>query len=130
LFPWGPTLKIRPTTTADHEEIRQVNRQAFAQVAEARLVDALWDGDHVRAWLGAEQDGQIVGHVLFSNLPIVTEAGVIGALALAPLAVLPQWQHRGIGSALVRRGLDVCKEQGHRIVVVLGHPDFYRRFGF
>jgi putative acetyltransferase len=51
-------------------------------------------------------------------------------LALAPMAVLPEFQNQGLGSALVRRGLEVCKEQGHRIVIVLGHPHFYQRFGF
>jgi putative acetyltransferase len=71
-----------------------------------------------------------VGHILFSHLPIVTDAGTVPALALAPLAVLPEVQNQGIGSALLRRGLEVCKEQGHRIVVVLGDPHFYQRFGF
>jgi putative acetyltransferase len=123
-------LTIRPETRADHGAIRHVNRLAFAQDAEARLVDALRDGGHVRASLVAEKEGQVVGHVLFSHLPIVTEAQAVPALALAPMAVLPQLQNRGIGSDLVRRGLEVCKEQGHRIVVVLGHPHFYQRFGF
>jgi putative acetyltransferase len=123
-------LAIRPESAADHQAIRQVNRLAFGQDAEARLVDALRDGGYVRASLVAEQDGKVVGHILFSDLPIVTEAGTVPALALAPMAVLPQFQNQGIGSALVRRGLVVCKEQGHRIVVVLGHPQFYPRFGF
>jgi putative acetyltransferase len=121
---------IRPETTADLDAIRHVNRLAFGQDAEAQLVDALRDGGYVRASLVAEKGGQIVGHVLFSHLPIVTEVRAVPALALAPLAVLPELQHQGIGSSLVRRGLDVCKEQGHRIVIVLGHPHFYRRFGF
>jgi putative acetyltransferase len=121
---------VRPETTADHEAIRHVNRLAFGQDAEARLVDALRQGGHIRVSLVAEQDGQVVGHILFSDLPIVTNAGTVPALALAPMAVLPECQNRGIGSALVRRGLEVCKEQGHRIVVVVGHPHFYPRFGF
>jgi putative acetyltransferase len=121
---------IRPETTADHDAIGHVNSLAFGQDAEARLVDALRDGGYVRVSLVAEQAGQIVGHILFSDLPIITEFGTISALALAPLAVLPEVQKQGIGSALVRRGLEVCKEQGHKIVVVLGHPQFYQRFGF
>src|SRR5262249_17819848 len=80
--------------------------------------------------LVAEKDEQVVGHILFSDLTIITKAGTVPALALAPMAVLPECQNRGIGSALVRRGLEVCKEQGHRIVAVLGHPHFYLRFGF
>jgi putative acetyltransferase len=121
---------IRPETSADHEAIGHVNRLAFGQDAEARLVDALRDGGYFRASLVADKDGQVVGHVLFSHLPIVTEAGTVPALALAPLAVLPEVQNQGIGSALVRRGMEVCKEQRHRIVIVVGHPPFYQRFGF
>jgi putative acetyltransferase len=121
---------IRPETSADHEVLRHVHRLAFGQDVEARLVDALRDGGFVRASLVAEKDEQVVGHVLFSDLPIATDARPVPALALAPMAVLPAFQNQGIGSALVRRGLEVCKEQGHRIVVVLGQPHFYQRFGF
>jgi putative acetyltransferase len=124
------SVLIRPETAADHDPIRYVNRLAFGQDHEARLVDTLRDGGYVRVSLVAEQTGQIVGHILFSDLPIITGAGTISALALAPMAVLPEFQNRGIGSALVRQGLEVCKEQGHRIVVVVGHPNFYPRFGF
>jgi len=121
---------IRPECTSDHDHIRHVNRLAFAQDDEARLVDALRDAGYLRVSLVAEQDGRVVGHILFSDLPIITEAGPVPALALAPMAVLPDCQRRGIGSALVRRGLEVCRDQGHRIVVVVGHPRFYPRFGF
>lgn len=121
---------IRDETPADHEAVRLVNRLAFGQDAEARLVDALRDGGFAPLSLIVEKDGQVVGHVLFSDLPITAESGTVAALALAPMAVLPDLQRQGIGSALVRRGLEVCRERGHRIVVVLGHPHFYRRFGF
>ncbi len=121
---------IRPETTADHDTIRHVNRLAFGHDEEARLVDALRDGGFTRVSLVAEQAGQIVGHVLFSDLPIRTGVGTVPALALAPLAVLPAFQNQGIGSALVRSGLEACRELGHKIVVVLGHPHFYPRFGF
>jgi putative acetyltransferase len=123
-------LMIRPETSADHEVIRQVNHLAFGQDAEARLVDALRQGGYARLSLVAEKAGQVVGHILFSDLPIITLAGTVPALALAPMAVLPAFQHQGIGSGLVRRGLEVCQDQGHHIVVVLGHTDFYPRFGF
>jgi putative acetyltransferase len=122
--------RIRLETASDHDSIRHVNRLAFGQDAEARLVDALRNGGFVRLSLVAEQAGQIVGHILFSDLPILTEAGIVPALALAPMAVLPEFQNQGIGSALVRAGLKMCREHGHRIVVVLGHPHFYPRFGF
>src|SRR5215471_16638378 len=121
---------IRPETSADHEAIRHVNRLAFGQDDEARLVDALRDGGYLRVSLVAERAGQVVGHILFSDLPILTEAGAVPALALAPMAVLPGFQRQGIGSTLVCRGLDECRRQGHRIVVVVGHPHFYPRLGF
>jgi putative acetyltransferase len=121
---------VRPEVVTDHEAIRHVHRLAFGQDAEARLVDVLRDGGYLRVSLVAEQGGKIVGHVLFSDLPILTDAGTVPALALAPLAVLPEFQKQGAGSALMRHGLEACKEQGHRIVVVLGHPLFYQRFGF
>ncbi len=121
---------LRPETAADRDAIQHVNRGAFGQDNEARLVGALRAGDFVRLSLVAVQAGQVVGHLLFSDLPIVGEAGTVAALALAPLAVLPAHQNQGVGTALVRQGLEACREQGHRIVVVLGHPHFYRRFGF
>jgi putative acetyltransferase len=121
---------IREETDRDRDPIRQVHRLAFGRDAEARLVDALREGGYVRAALVAEMEGQVAGHILFSDLPILVDGGTVPALALAPLAVRPEVQSQGLGSALVRRGLEVCKEQGHRIVVVLGHPTFYQRFGF
>lgn len=121
---------IRHETIEDHEAIRLVNRLAFGQEDEARLVDALRLGGYTRLSLVAEVDSVVVGHILFSDLPILTDSGIVSALALAPMAVLPAFQRQGIGSKLVETGLAVCREQGHRIVVVLGHSHFYPRFGF
>lgn len=121
---------IRPEQAIDFDAIRAVNRLAFGQEAEARLVDRLRDGGFARVSLVAETGGRVVGHVLFSDLPIRTARGTVAALALAPMAVVPEYQRRGIGSALVRAGLQTCREAGHRIVVVLGHRNFYPRFGF
>lgn len=72
----------------------------------------------------------MVGQVLFTDLAITTKEGTVAALSLAPLAVRPACQRQGIASALVQRGLELCRDECHRIVVVLGHPDFYRRVGF
>ncbi len=124
------TFIVRPECKTDQEAIRYVNRLAFGQDQEARLVDALRDGGYFRVSLVAEQVGRVVGHILFSDLPILTRVGTAPALALAPMAVLPELQNQGVGSALVRNGLEACRRQGHRVVVVLGHAHFYPRFGF
>jgi putative acetyltransferase len=126
--PMTPT--IRDETAADREAVRNVNRLAFGRDDEAKIVDALREGGYSRVSLVAEVEGRVVGHILFSDLPILTDGGTVPALSLAPMAVLPECQRRGIGSALVQKGLEVCRGAGHRIVVVLGHPHFYPRFGF
>ena len=124
------TTTIRLETAADHEAVRHVNRLAFGRDNEAGIVDALRSGGYVWVSLVAEVEGRVVGHVLFSDLPILTDGGTVTALSLAPMAVLPEFQRKGIGSALVQKGLDTCRGAGHRTVVVLGHPDFYPWFGF
>jgi predicted N-acetyltransferase YhbS len=115
-------MLIRLENDQDHDAVRKVNRLAFNQEAEARLVEALRAGGFARVSLVADMNGQVVGHIMFSNLNIITDAGTVAALALAPMAVLPDFQKQGIGSALVRRGLADCKMKDHRIVVVLGIP--------
>jgi putative acetyltransferase len=124
------TPTIRHETPADHEAIRHVNRLAFGQDDEARIVDSLRSGGYARVSLVAEVNSVVVGHILFSDLLILTDGGTVPALSLAPMAVLPEFQKQGIGSALVQKGLEACRNQGHRIVVVLGHSHFYPRFGF
>ncbi|MBI2806094.1 MAG: N-acetyltransferase [Planctomycetes bacterium] len=124
------SVTIRPETTADHAAIFEINRLAFGHEAEANLVDGLRDGGFVRLSMVPEVESKIVGHILFSRLSIHTETSVVEALALAPMAVIPSHQRRGIGTKLVEEGLRACREAGHRIVVVLGHPAFYPRFGF
>jgi putative acetyltransferase len=124
-------LTVRDETPADRGAVREVNRLAFGRDGEARLVDALRDGGYARVSLVAVVDGRVVGHILFSTLPITTVDGPpIEALALAPMAVVPARQRQGVGSALVREGLRACREAGHRAIVVLGHTEFYPRFGF
>jgi putative acetyltransferase len=123
-------LLIREEDPGDYDAIRKLNQMAFQGDQESQLVDDLRRDRAVILSLVAVEGGNIVGHILFSALTIETESAVLPALALAPMAVCPERQRQGIGSALVRRGLAVCREQGHRIVVVLGHPDYYPRFGF
>ena len=123
-------MLVRAETPADHDDIRRVNRLAFEGDVEAALVDALRDGGHVLASLVAVEDGAVVGHILFSRMRIHTAKSTVDAASLAPVGALPGFQNRGIGSALVRAGLEFCRAQGERIVVVLGHASYYPRFGF
>lgn len=124
-----PLFTIRPADGADAEAIRKVHRAAFEREDEARLVDRLQDGGHVEISLIAETR-EIVGHILFSALRIATNHGDFAALTLAPVAVLPECQRHGIGSALVWCGLETARQRGDRVVIVLGEPAFYGRFGF
>lgn len=121
---------VRREEVSDRLAVHEVNCLAFGQDLEAVLVEQLHAGGYVRLALVAEDAGTIVGHILFSTLPIHTSDGVVPALALAPMAVVPDRQRQGIGSTLVREGLRRCAELGERIVVVLGHPAYYPRFGF
>jgi len=124
------TIAIRPECDGDAAEVAIVVAQAFGRPDEAELVARLRaDGDVLAAWVAVADDA-IVGHILFSRLDIVTEDRVIAAAALAPMAVLPAWQRGGIGSALVRAGIDACRARNVPAVVVLGHEAYYPRFGF
>ena len=125
-------VTIRPERLEDYEAIDQVNRLAFGQDDEARLVRALREADGFDPTLSlvAVRDDRLVGHILFSPVTIATTGGSVSALALAPMAVHPEVQNQGIGSRLVRDGLEVCRRLDHLIVVVVGHPDYYPRFGF
>jgi putative acetyltransferase len=125
-------LRIRPEhdSATEREAIGNVNRLVFGGEDEAKLVEALRAGGYQRLSLVAERDGVLVGHILFSELSIMTDKGRLAGLSLAPMAVLPGYQRQGIGSQLLEQGLAGCREQGHAIVIVLGHPEFYPRFGF
>lgn len=122
---------IRPETEQDVAGIDTVTRAAFGGSDEAVLIHALRRDLLNVISLVATEDGAVVGHILFSRAFIQTDEGSsVPAVALAPMAVAPGRQRSGIGSALVRAGLEQCRLAGERIVVVVGHPDFYPRFGF
>lgn len=122
---------IRHETPDDVAVVREINELAFGQPAEANLVDKLRTcGDALS--LVAVPDGRdaVVGHILFT--PVVVESGsrrVVG-MGLAPMAVRPDCQRQGIGAQLVRHGLTMLLERGCPFVVVVGHAEYYPRFGF
>ena len=123
-------LTIRMETPEDIGAIRYVNEQAFGQEAEAEIVEKLRKRVALTLSLVAIQGNEVVGHIAFSPVEVESEHSGFKAIALAPMGVLPAYQRKGIGSQIVRAGLEECRRLGHEIVVVLGHPDYYPRFGF
>lgn len=121
---------VRAERNEDRDAIHRVNELAFERANEANLVDALRAKASPTISLVAVIDGQVAGHIFFSPVAVESDGGVFAAMGLAPMAVLPEYQNQGIGSRLVREGLRECQRLGHYIVVVLGHPKYYPRFGF
>lgn len=122
--------RIRREQSADAAGIRAVNEAAFDGPGEARLVDALRDDGGLSLSLVGLVDETIVGHIAFSPVRVGDVETPLSPLALAPMAVHPDWQRRGVGSALVRAGLDEARGLGYGVVIVLGHSEYYPRFGF
>jgi len=123
---------IRPESPADIPAIFEVNYQAFAHYDEARLVDALRDAKVFNPDLSlvAVHEDRIIGHIMFPPITIDSPGASTPAVALAPLVVHPDFQCLGVGAALIEEGLKVCRILGHRIVIVIGHPGYYPRYGF
>lgn len=123
-------LSIRTATPRDREAIRLVEEHAFGQQAEAGLVDALVGQGDAVVELVAEEDGHVVGHILFSRLYVESGGQQFPAVALAPLAVEPSLHGSGIGGALVREAHLKLKQAGETLSIVLGEPAYYGRFGY
>ncbi len=121
---------IRREKPEDIKQIHSVNEQAFEAPEEARIVDDLCEKCPDTLSLVAEDEGEIVGHIFFSPVKIEASGTVIKGMGLAPMAVRPDRQRQGIGSHLVRAGLEILEEQGCAYVIVAGHPGFYPMFGF
>jgi putative acetyltransferase len=123
-------LTIREETPADCDAIAQLNDRAFGGTFESELIGRLRADSLVTVSLVAEDEGPIVGHILLSRLDVTAGKRRLNALALAPMAVVPGRQREGIGSALVRAVIEAARDTSTEIIVVLGHPAFYPRFGF
>lgn len=123
-------MTIRSEQAEDSAAIRQVVAAAFGQPDEANLVDKLRANGKAIVSLVTEAEGQIVGHILFTEVTLESNPQAVKVIGLAPLAVLPTWQKRGVGSQLMRAGLAACRAAGYEAAIVLGHPEYYPRFGF
>jgi len=123
-------ISIREEQPGDHAAIRNLTTFAFGGPCEAQIIDALRSACPGLVSLVAVEDGRIVGYILFSQVTIEGTRDTISGMGLGPMAVLQEYQGRGIGTDLVRHGLARLREEGCPFVIVLGHPDYYPRFGF
>jgi putative acetyltransferase len=123
-------LTIRAERPEDIPGIQIVNERAFGRREEGDIVDRLRESDSEFISLVADEKGVILGAILFTPAALESEGREIAGMLLGPLAVLPERQRQGIGSALTRRGLEILRERGCSFVVLVGHPEYYPRFGF
>jgi putative acetyltransferase len=129
LYVSGDHMLIRSEEEHDRSAVHALNISVFETPSEANLVNALRQQALPVVSLVAEENGAIVGHIMFSPVSLSGHPS-LKVMGLAPMAVTPEHQQKGIGSALVRAGLEQCRQLGFVAVVVLGHPKYYPRFGF
>ncbi len=124
-------ILIRKEEKKDFKEIYEVNRLAFGQDNEGKLINRIRDGINFIPDLSlvAVAGDKIVGHILFSKIKIIGSSA-FETLALAPMAVTPAFQRKGIGSELIKKGMSKAKELGFDSIIVVGHKEYYPRFGF
>jgi len=125
-------IKIRAEVADDHQSITNVNNLAFGQEDESILITKLRQTNEFIPDLSlvAEVDGEVVGHILFHPVPLVDDYTSHDTLSLAPMSVLPKFQKNGIGKKLILTGLEIARKLDYKIVSVLGHPEYYPKFGF
>lgn len=119
-------IEIREEHSGDFTAVRDVNRLAFGQDQEGNIVDALRSNGAALLSFVATLDGHVVGHIMYSSLSVGDNQGA----ALGPMAVMPEHQRRGIGSQLIEAGNRKLKDAGCPFIVVVGHAEYYPRFGF
>jgi len=121
-------IEIRAEQPGDRDEIHKLNLAAFDNGPEAGVVDKLRNACKDYLSFVAVEDGRVVGHILFT--PVIVDGCTVTGMGLAPMAVLPAHQRKGIGSQLVSYGLEFLRTNACPFVIVLGHPEYYPRFGF
>lgn len=121
---------IRAERPEDIQKIRHINTEAFDTEVEANLIEALRNSKVPLISLVAEDGEKLIGHIVFSPVTLEGDRSDASIAGLGPMAVLPEWQKKGVGSMLMEEGTRRCKEAGYAAIVVLGHPDYYPRFGF
>jgi putative acetyltransferase len=123
-------IRIREEQSEDIPVIREVNKRAFGQPQEADIVDELRRNCNDLLSLVAVAQDQVVGYILFSPATIESEDRIVRGVGLAPMAVLPEYQRKGVGAELIRTGITRLESKGCPFVIVLGHAEYYPRFGF
>jgi len=125
-------VKIRQESAADSAEVLEVIRLAFGRNAESQLVEKFRQNPNYVPELSlvAEYEDHVIGHILFFPIEVKVDSEPVQTLILAPLSVHPSYQRRGVGGELAKAGLATAKQRGYRSVLVLGHPNYYPRFGF
>lgn len=124
-------IVIRKEEEKDYKQVYEVNKLAFQQENESILIEKIRKGENFIPDLSlvAVINNRIVGHILFSKIKIVGDS-IFESIALAPMAVIPAFQKQGVGSELIKKGMAKAKELGFDSIIVLGHKDYYPKFGF
>jgi len=123
-------INIRPEAPADYARVHEITNLAYESESEADLVDKLRREASPVISLVAEVEDQVVGHILFTPVSIGDTPANGSAMGLSPLSVHPDFQEHGIGGALLKAGLEACSNDDSQVIVTLGHPDYYSRYGF
>ena len=123
-------MSIRAEKSADLDGISKINIEAFDTKEEVTIVNALRSSGVTNISLVYEKNNELVGHILFTPVELIGDKSSLKLMGLAPMAVIPKFQNKGVGSSLIKEGIQQCIDNGYDAIIVLGHPDYYPKFGF